>query len=94
MDGKIRVQNFTLISQKLRDRHPQIDSAHYADHSQYMSDQRNELSRFGHVCHVSTYFIGSPSFPSGYYKLRGKLNIPCSGYINQVKSIGSVSAEV
>ena len=28
------------------------------------------------------YFIGSPTFPSGCYKLRGKLNIPCSEYKN------------
>ena len=32
------------------------------------------------IIYVCIYFIGSPTLPSGCYKLRGKLNIPCSGY--------------
>ena len=35
-----------------------------------------------HADHLCKYFIGSPTFPSGCYKLRGKLNIPCAGYKN------------
>ena len=33
-----------------------------------------------HADHLCIYFIGSPTFPSGWHNLRGKLNIPCSGY--------------
>ena len=32
--------------------------------------------------HLCIYFIGTPTFPSGCYKLRGKLNLSCSGYNN------------
>ena len=32
------------------------------------------------IIYVHIYFIKSPAFPSGHYKHRGKLNIPCSGY--------------
>ena len=33
-----------------------------------------------YICTI--YIIGSPTFRSGCYKLRGKLNVPCSGYKN------------
>ena len=32
------------------------------------------------IIYISMYFIRYPTFPSGYYKLRGDPNMPCSGY--------------
>ena len=35
------------------------------------------------IIYVYILWGGSPLFPSGCYKLRDKLNIPCSAYKNQ-----------
>ena len=43
----------------------------------YMHGMINSAHHPDHLC---IYFLGSPMFPSEGYKLRGKLNIPCSGY--------------
>lgn len=36
--------------------------------------------KFHTLFYLYIYIIGSPPFSSRYYKLRGKHNVPCSGY--------------